>query len=396
MIDFEFEEYCCGCGLCASVCPTKAIEMVSNSEGFKIPQINKKLCVKCGKCDKNCIHINALDCKKNKEISKNTWMYSSKNNDIKMKSTSGAAFYELASNALAHGYYVSGCVWNDELKAVHIVSNKIEDIKKMQGSKYVQSDFSNVLVDIKKLLENGEKILFSGTPCQATSVHLLAQNMGEKYRENVITVAVICHGVSSPYIWESFKKWLQCKYGSELVKVNFRNKEKKGYKLSFCKYEFESGEKIFTPTYLPTSKYIEATLVYNLAIRKSCTHCDCKGANEACDIIIGDWYEENKGDGELGTSCIVVFTEKGEKYIKENLNGLKNISAERLWKINPNIEKSEKSGENRDKFLAKVNDISVWENVEKFYPCKYKIKKMLVKLHLYNVIKNVKNKIKNI
>lgn len=395
MIDFEFDEYCCGCGLCANVCPTKAIEMVSNYEGFKIPQINKNLCVKCGKCDINCVHINAFDYKKNKKINKNTWMYSSKNNDIKMKSTSGAAFYELASNALSHGYYVSGCVWNEKLKAVHIVSNRIEDIKKMQGSKYVQSDFNNVLVDIKKLLEKGEKILFSGTPCQATSVHILAKNMGEQYRKNVITIAVICHGVSSPYTWESFKKWLQYKHGSKLVKVNFRNKEKKGYKLSFCKYEFESGENVFTPTYLPTSKYIEATLVYNLAIRKSCTHCDCKGVNEACDIIIGDWYEENKGDGELGTSCIVAFTENGAKYIKENLRGLKIISAERLWKINPNIEKSEKSGENRNEFLSKTNDISVWENVEKFYPSKYKLKKILVKLHLYNVIKNVKDKMKS-
>lgn len=51
---FNEKDECCGCSACASACPTKAITMVTDDEGFLYPSIDKSTCVKCGKCLKIC------------------------------------------------------------------------------------------------------------------------------------------------------------------------------------------------------------------------------------------------------------------------------------------------------------------------------------------------------
>ena len=41
-----------------------------------------------------------------------------------------------------------------------------EDLKLLQGSKYPQSNVGDIFVQVKKDLDEGKKVLFSGTPCQ--------------------------------------------------------------------------------------------------------------------------------------------------------------------------------------------------------------------------------------
>ena len=86
--------------------------------------------------------------------------------EIREKSTSGGVFALLAYNFIKEGGYVSGAVWNSEAEVEHIVSNKIDDIEKMRGSKYIQSNTKDCFRKIKELLDCGNKVLFSGCPCQ--------------------------------------------------------------------------------------------------------------------------------------------------------------------------------------------------------------------------------------
>lgn len=388
MIDYEFELYCCGCKVCDSVCPVNAIEMITDSNGFEFPKVDKQKCINCGKCDKVCPHYNGT--KKNSKEGVQSWLYCSNDTTAKKRSSSGGAFFELAKQTLSNDGFICGCVWDDSLLARHIITNSKEDLKKMQGSKYLQSNLEGIYDKVLTILKEGKEVLFSGTPCQVAAMHNYILNSGNsELREKLINVAVICHGISAPDVWKSYKNWLENKYNSKLVSVNFRDKSKDGYKKCNCKYEFESGQVIFLPTYLPSSKYIEATLVYNLSLRNSCSNCDCKGISEACDIILGDWYAEYEGEGALGTSCIAAFTTNGEKIVMERLSGLRPIDYSKIVQENRFIEESVVMGERRDEFLLKHN-METWDNVESYFPKKYKLKKLLVSLGIYNLLKKLK------
>lgn len=53
-IMYKNKEECCGCGACASVCPTDAITMEFDEEGFEYPRIDEQKCINCNKCIKIC------------------------------------------------------------------------------------------------------------------------------------------------------------------------------------------------------------------------------------------------------------------------------------------------------------------------------------------------------
>lgn len=388
MIDFDFDTYCSGCGACMNTCPVGAIVMKENTEGFLIPKIDLEICVKCGKCDSVCPHLNRSSVTNDTTNVQGVWLYASKNDQAKMKSSSGAACYELCKSMLNEGGYICGCAWDNNLKAVHILGNTEQILVSTQGSKYVQSDTGTSYQKILELLSAGNKVAFTGTPCQATGIHHVVQNYkGGIYRKNLLNIAVICHGVASPKAWESYKAWTEKETGSPLVSVNFRDKSKEGYKKSYCCYKYANGNTVYLPTYLPSSKYIEATLVYNLAIRNSCTHCDCKGVNSGIDLVVGDWYAAYRAEGRLGTSCIVAFTERGRDYVKSNLDRLKDFSYEDVLRDNSFIQDSIKKSPNREAFFKEIDNVGCWDNIEKLYPSKYK--KFLIKVGLYSLVKKI-------
>ena len=51
---YKNKNECSGCWACKNICPKSAIDMVSDNEGFKFPQIDKDKCVECGLCLKVC------------------------------------------------------------------------------------------------------------------------------------------------------------------------------------------------------------------------------------------------------------------------------------------------------------------------------------------------------
>ena len=49
---------CTGCFACYNICPKNAIEMVKDEYGNVFPHIDKKKCINCGMCRKNCPQLN--------------------------------------------------------------------------------------------------------------------------------------------------------------------------------------------------------------------------------------------------------------------------------------------------------------------------------------------------
>ena len=51
---YEKKEDCCGCTACYAICPKGAITMKEDEEAIEYPQIDEKICVRCGMCLKVC------------------------------------------------------------------------------------------------------------------------------------------------------------------------------------------------------------------------------------------------------------------------------------------------------------------------------------------------------
>ena len=127
MIEIKDKKNCTSCSACYSVCPVNAIEMTLDEEGFKYPKVDKEKCINCGLCEKICPIMNRVIKENNskKPIVIAAW---SKNNNIRLDSTSGGVFSELASVIYKQGGYVCGAIYNGEWLVEHYVSSDPKDI----------------------------------------------------------------------------------------------------------------------------------------------------------------------------------------------------------------------------------------------------------------------------
>lgn len=403
MISFDFDKWCCGCTSCASACPTSAITMQSNDEGFLMPQVDKEKCIDCGKCDRSCPHLNTSEdisgFSLNSFEGKSSYLYFS-NQEERKNSASGGFVYDAMMAMIKENGVICGCVWDDKMKAVHIVSDKNEDLLRMQSSKYVQSDMSGCYAEVRKALKEQRKVVFCGTPCQTAG---LKHYLGKTNAENLISICLICHGVASPLAWKTWVGVMEKKYHGRLVKVNMRDKSYKGYTTSYCNYTFkestylaECTRNVGMPTYL-ADPYI-FLFTDNLYLRKSCNRCQYKADHNGADIIVGDFYESTPSAGNLGCSCVIAMTGKGNDYIKQLDGTIINSDFKTVGVVNSMLWTSVKEHPNRSEFFDSINKYNGNEEnlFLKFLPLRFKIKKVLNQLGFFDIYLDLNRKITRI
>ena len=340
MLEFDLNKDCYSCGACQNICPKGAIRLIEDEKGFLRPIIDKEKCIECGLCDKKCIYMNKAD--NNKKIEESKCYAMKLKNDIDiLKSSSGGAFFELAKFFIKNGDYVCGCIWNKNMEAEHVLTNDIQVVEKMRGSKYVQSNIRNCYREIKEKLKDGYKVLFSGVPCQIAA---LKQITGET--DNLYTISLICEGVPSRKVWKKYKEYLENKCKSKMISVDFRNKNKYGWNVPISKYIFENKEEITNLSFnldLYVSSFIAGLLMNN-----KCYDCNYKCNNIYADIIIGDFWKvpENlfENQNKLGVSAVILRTKKGEEILSKVIHkyDLKEVSFEEIKIGNPNLMRTNK------------------------------------------------------
>ena len=158
MIDKVSVQECAICGACINACPVDAISLDKVHLDFRYPQINEDICIHCNQCEKACPILGNKG--KPDEGYPVAFAAKSENDPMRMRSSSGGVFYELADQMLRDGGYVCGAVFDDEFHVKHILSNAKEDILRMMGSKYAQSDVGYCYREVKDVLEKGCKVLF--------------------------------------------------------------------------------------------------------------------------------------------------------------------------------------------------------------------------------------------
>lgn len=301
---------CSGCSLCANLCPQNSIVMQSDEEGFLYPTVDHQTCIDCGLCLKKCPSKseNLFE-----ELKPTYYAINIRDKEDLKRSSSGGVFIALAKMVLAQGGYVCGCVYDDTMKAVHVCTNDLVVVKRMMGSKYVQSNIYECLDRINDLLAEGNKVLFTGTACQVAAVKTKV-----KYDENLILVDVLCHGVPSPLFFDKYVKFLENKYQGKVVNIDFRNKNRDGWGAEHRTYcQIEKLDKL--EGHWPILPAYFCAFFWSLNLRESCYNCHFAGEQRISDLTIGDFWGSYTFFNRLikeGISIVSVNSQKGSITLK--------------------------------------------------------------------------------
>ena len=208
---------------------------------------------------------------------------------------------------------------NKNWKVEHIIIDKKEDLDKLRGSKYVQSDKKDIFKKIKELLNKDKYVLFSGCPCEVAGL----KNYLMKDYDKLILVDLLCGSVESPKIYEKYLK--ENFLDKKIKEIKFRDKNSFGWALQFNVY-FENGD-----SYREVSWKNEYCRFYESKImsRKSCYKCSFSSLPRTGDITIGDFWNIDRYDKNLddrkGTSLILSNNSKADIFLKDIITHNKNI-----------------------------------------------------------------------
>ena len=308
MIILSNKENCTGCRACAVSCPMHCITGAFDHEGFWYPRIDTNQCVDCHICEKVC----PVNMDFTSERASEQYAVYCKTSFVRKKSSSGGIFPLMAKTIIDDGGVVFGAAFDSDFVVRHICIDKYEDIAKLRGSKYVQSDMGDSILQVKTLLKDGKKVLFSGCPCQ---VNGLLNAIDKNLSKNLITVDFVCHGVPSPKIFKSYLQ--EKKTNGDIVEVLFRNK-RFGWKTYSMKIESKNGN-VYRKVFV-LDKYMQLYL-RNLISRPSCYVCS---QSHRSDITLADYWNIAKKHPEMndgmGITKMQIHSQKGQKLWEEIQN----------------------------------------------------------------------------
>ena len=394
---YKNKENCCGCTACQHICPTKAIQMKADEEGFLYPEIDQSLCIDCGLCRKVCAFQNGYDKSQNLKKIK---LYAVKNIDekVRISSTSGGLFTAASDNILDKGGIVFGAAFDRDFNVVHTIAFNKKDRDELKGSKYVQSDLRNVFQEIREFLDKKKLVLFTGTPCQNAGLkrYLIETKTNTK---NLYLCDILCYGVPSPLLWLEYVEFLQKNENSKINKFYFRPKIK-GWHNHTQMAIFENGKIDYSSALSQTFKILFQS---NYILRPSCYACKFTNFIRPSDITIGDFWGIEKSmpefDDDKGISLLIINTSKGQSLFKEISNNLVFKISNKKECRQSRLYQSAKLPIHREKFWKEYN-LYGYRYIAALYGennlkgiIKNLIRKHFSNLKLFKYIKNVRRQL---
>ena len=229
-----------------------------------------------------------------------------RNDEIRRDSTSGGVFTLLAEYILESGGVVFGAAFDGSQHLRHTACFRKEELWRLRGAKYVQSDLEGVFREVRRWLDQ-RAVLFSGTPCQVDGLY---RYLGGR-PENLTTCDLVCHGVPSPGVWEDMARSLEARRQQPLQAVRFRNKVA-GWKDSHFTAVYGDGTVDTAPLF--RTEYGRA-FARALFLRPSCYRCPYASMTRVGDLTLGDFWglrpDELPDQQEKGISLLLVNTPHG-------------------------------------------------------------------------------------
>ncbi len=298
---------CFGCGACQNACPVRAISMQPDEEGFRYPKINAALCIECNLCRKVCV---ASSSERFFNPGNGEFFGGYVNDEnLRRSSSSGGAFSAIADVFCMGDYAIFGAEFAPDFSVRQSYVTDKSHSCKFRGSKYEQSDVSLSFIDAKKFLQDGKRVLFSGTPCQIAG---LKNFLGRDF-ENLLTVDVLCESVPSPLFVRKYMAYLRSINGSRLKNFAYRDKFNGGWECYLMSAVFEDGKRISVSRWF---NLFYSAWFAGLMSRPACQKCRFCRRERVGDISLGDLWRIFKFPrkiygGGLGTSLIIANSPKG-------------------------------------------------------------------------------------
>jgi len=389
------KDTCTGCAACGNICPKQAIQMKPDSLGFIVPEIDSDKCIDCGLCEKACPIVNGrLDELKNPESER---CYAFWSDRYRTSSSSGGAFSAIASGILQAGGIVYGASWTAEFVCGHISIEQIADLPKLQGSKYLQSAIGYVFKEIKTHLDQGRKVLFTGTPCQVGGL----KSFLRRDHDNLTCIDIVCHGVPSNAIFQSYIEKLKQEYPEYRDETGFQFRHRRAWGIA-PRTTPQNSRRVLTGV---PNLYMLA-FEKSLFFRRCCYDCQFNGLQRVGDITLADFWGINKSgtpfrhDVTKGVSLVIPNSSKGENL----LNRLDEVFMEQrdlamAARHNDNLLHSSPLKPERESVISDFIDplIPLAEIARKYNlvsnSTTAKLKRLLTRIGLFYTAKSIYNKI---
>lgn len=289
-------DMCSGCMACIAVCTKDAIRIDDSLRAYNAV-INDR-CVECGGCYKVCTQNNPST------VSTPIAWYQgwAKDENLRRIGSSGGCASAIAKAFVEHGNFVCSCAFFDGVFGFNIANTSAE-LNRFAGSKYVKSNPAGIYFQVKKLLRDGERVLYIALPCQVAAIK---KYVGEELQDNLYTIDLICHGTPSPKILHKFLGQYNVSL-NDIYNIEFRSK------LLFSDTTNDYNSFASNGT---VDKYM-LSFLYCLTFTNNCYMCQYAKVGRVSDLSLGDSWGSSLtiGEADKGISLLLSQSEKGNELL---------------------------------------------------------------------------------
>lgn len=390
---------CTGCAACMNACPTGAIIMPLGEDGFYRPYVDSAACINCGKCLKTCPVYNddrlmELQAPKPEKIEPEFYYGWSKDREIRLKSSSGGFFSELARYAFSRGGCIFGVSVGEQAHPYTCKAESMEELERLRGSKYLQAKVGLAYKDVLAELKKERYVVYAGTPCQIGGLKAF---LGKSY-ENLLTVDLICHGVPSYNLMRRYIETMAERTGHEpkVSLMRWRDKRRGWYQHQYGMHMvWADGAETYSGK--PHDLFLRGFLK-DYFLNEGCHHCRYTGlARKLPDITMADaweiWLHHPEIDYTDGVSLLLAHTIKGRAVLHElPMFAIFRADGENALRYNPAVLHSWPAPAHKEACLRDFAHMSLQKLLDKYAPLH---PRRPMRQRVRELLRRVRNKIKS-